>query len=99
MDKQAVRTDWGTGALPGRPTRRASSRATSCSSPGSWASTRRPARSSRAGSSSRPGQVMKNLSAILEAESSLDKILMTSIFLIELDDFQPMNEVYAKPHT
>jgi 2-iminobutanoate/2-iminopropanoate deaminase len=41
-------------------------------------------------------QVMKNLAAILEeAGSSLDKILMTSIFLTELDDFQPMNEVYA----
>ncbi|HET6696126.1 MAG TPA: RidA family protein [Gaiellaceae bacterium] len=41
-------------------------------------------------------QVMKNLSAILEeAGSSLDNVLMTSIFLIDLDDFQPMNEVYA----
>ena len=41
-------------------------------------------------------QVMKNLAAILEeAGSSLDKVLMTSIFLVDLDDFQPMNEVYA----
>jgi 2-iminobutanoate/2-iminopropanoate deaminase len=42
-------------------------------------------------------QVMKNLAAILaEAGSSLDDILMTSIFLIDLQDFQAMNEVYAR---
>lgn len=42
-------------------------------------------------------QVMKNLAAILEeAGSNLDKILMTSIFLVDLGDFQPMNEVYAR---
>ena len=42
-------------------------------------------------------QVMKNLSAILEeAGSSLDDVLMTSIFLVDLDDFLAMNEVYAR---
>ena len=42
-------------------------------------------------------QVMKNLSAILEeAGSSLDDVLMTSIFLVDLDDFPAMNEVYAR---
>ena len=42
-------------------------------------------------------QVMKNLSAILEeAGCSLDDVVMTSIFLIELQDFQAMNEVYAR---
>jgi 2-iminobutanoate/2-iminopropanoate deaminase len=41
-------------------------------------------------------QVMKNLAAILgEAGASLDDIVMTSIFLIDLQDFQAMNEVYA----
>jgi 2-iminobutanoate/2-iminopropanoate deaminase len=41
-------------------------------------------------------QVMKNLSAILaEAGSGLDDVLMTSIFLVDLQDFQAMNEVYA----
>ena len=41
-------------------------------------------------------QVMKNLAAILdEAGTSLDRVVMTSIFLVELEDFQPMNEVYA----
>ena len=42
-------------------------------------------------------QVMKNLSAILEeAGSSLDDVLTTSIFLVDLDDFPAMNEVYAR---
>lgn len=41
-------------------------------------------------------QVMKNLAAILEeAGSNLDKVVMTSIFLVDLADFQAMNEVYA----
>jgi 2-iminobutanoate/2-iminopropanoate deaminase len=42
-------------------------------------------------------QVMKNLAAILaEADCSLDDVLMTSIFLVDLQDFQAMNEVYAR---
>jgi 2-iminobutanoate/2-iminopropanoate deaminase len=42
-------------------------------------------------------QVMKNLSAILaEAGAGLDDVCMTSIFLIDLQDFQAMNEVYAR---
>jgi 2-iminobutanoate/2-iminopropanoate deaminase len=41
-------------------------------------------------------QVMKNLAAILgEAGAGLDDIVMTSIFLIDLQDFQAMNEIYA----
>lgn len=41
-------------------------------------------------------QVMKNLAAILaEAGARLDDVVMTSIFLIDLQDFQAMNEVYA----
>jgi 2-iminobutanoate/2-iminopropanoate deaminase len=42
-------------------------------------------------------QVMKNLGAILaEAGASLDDVVMTSIFLIDLQDFQAMNEVYSR---
>ena len=41
-------------------------------------------------------QVMKNLAAILgEAGASLDDVVMTSIFLIDLQDFQAMNEAYS----
>ncbi len=42
-------------------------------------------------------QVFANLRAILEAAgSSLDKLVKTSVFLQNLDDFPGMNEVYAK---
>lgn len=41
-------------------------------------------------------QVMRNLAAILAAAGSgLDDVVMTSIFLLDLQDFQAMNEVYA----
>jgi 2-iminobutanoate/2-iminopropanoate deaminase len=42
------------------------------------------------------GQALSNLAAILEsAGSSMDKLVKTSVFLIDLGDFQAMNEVYA----
>jgi 2-iminobutanoate/2-iminopropanoate deaminase len=42
-------------------------------------------------------QVMKNLSAILEAGgSSLASVLKATIFLADLGDFQAMNEVYGR---
>ncbi len=41
-------------------------------------------------------QVMQNLRAILEeAGSGLDKLVKTTVFLQNLDDFAGMNEVYA----
>jgi 2-iminobutanoate/2-iminopropanoate deaminase len=42
-------------------------------------------------------KVFDNLQAILEeAGSGLDRIVKTTVFLIDLDDFQGMNEVYAQ---
>ena len=42
------------------------------------------------------GQALSNLAAILEAAwSSMDKLEKTSVFLLDLADFQAMNEVYA----
>jgi len=42
-------------------------------------------------------QAMRNLAAILEeAGSSLDKLLKTTVFLVDLADFGGMNEVYAR---
>ena len=42
-------------------------------------------------------QVMANLGAILEeAGSSLDRLVKTTVFLTNLDDFAGMNEVYAR---
>jgi 2-iminobutanoate/2-iminopropanoate deaminase len=42
-------------------------------------------------------QIFSNLRAILEeAGSGLDRLVKTTVFLIDLGEFQAMNEVYAK---
>jgi len=42
-------------------------------------------------------QVFQNLAAILEeAGSGIDKLVKTTVFLVDLGDFQGMNEVYAR---
>jgi 2-iminobutanoate/2-iminopropanoate deaminase len=42
-------------------------------------------------------QIFQNLQAILEAAGSgLDRIVKTTVFLVNLGDFQGMNEIYAK---
>ena len=42
-------------------------------------------------------QVLKNLSAVLEAAgSSLKSVVKTTVFLADMNDFAAMNEVYAK---
>jgi 2-iminobutanoate/2-iminopropanoate deaminase len=42
-------------------------------------------------------QVMKNLAAVLEAAGSgLGRVVKTSIFLKNLDDFPEMNRIYAE---
>jgi 2-iminobutanoate/2-iminopropanoate deaminase len=42
-------------------------------------------------------QVLKNLSAVLEAAgSSLGKVVKTTVFLADMNDFAAMNEVYAR---
>jgi 2-iminobutanoate/2-iminopropanoate deaminase len=42
-------------------------------------------------------QIFQNLQAILEAAGSgLDRIVKTTVFLVDLGDFQGMNEIYAK---
>lgn len=43
------------------------------------------------------GQVLKNLSAVLEAAgTSLNNVVKTTVFLADMNDFVAMNEVYAK---
>ena len=42
-------------------------------------------------------QVMQNLAAILEAAGSgMEQLVKTSVFLQSLDDFEGMNEIYAR---
>ena len=49
-----------------------------------------------AGVAEQTEQIMANLGAILEAAGSgLDKLVKTTVFLMDLGDFAPMNEVYA----
>jgi 2-iminobutanoate/2-iminopropanoate deaminase len=42
-------------------------------------------------------QIMANLAAILDAAgSSLDRLVKTTVFLVDLADFAAMNDVYAR---
>jgi 2-iminobutanoate/2-iminopropanoate deaminase len=42
-------------------------------------------------------QVIKNLMAVLEAAgSSLDRVIKTTVFLADMQEFAAMNEVYGK---
>ena len=42
-------------------------------------------------------QVLKNLSAVLEAaQTSLNNVVKTTVFLADMNDFAAMNEVYAE---
>jgi 2-iminobutanoate/2-iminopropanoate deaminase len=42
------------------------------------------------------GQALSNLAAILQAAgSSMENLVKTSVFLVDLADFQAMNEVYG----
>jgi 2-iminobutanoate/2-iminopropanoate deaminase len=42
-------------------------------------------------------QVLRNLSAVLEeAGSSLDRVVKTTVFLADMNDFAAMNEVYGR---
>ena len=42
-------------------------------------------------------QVLKNLSAVLEAAGSgLDRVIKTTVFLADMQEFSAMNEVYGK---
>ncbi len=46
---------------------------------------------------SQTNQVLENLKAVLEAAgSSLDKVVKTTIFLADMDDFVAVNEIYEE---
>jgi 2-iminobutanoate/2-iminopropanoate deaminase len=49
------------------------------------------------GISEQTEQVLKNLTAVLEAAgSSLDRVVKTTVFLADMKDFAAMNEVYSR---
>jgi 2-iminobutanoate/2-iminopropanoate deaminase len=42
-------------------------------------------------------QVLRNITAVLEAaDSSLDKVVKTTVFIEDMRDFKAMNEVYSE---
>ncbi len=42
-------------------------------------------------------QVLRNLAAVLEsAGSGLDRVVKTTVFLVDMDEFTAMNEVYGR---
>lgn len=46
---------------------------------------------------SQANQVLNNLKAVLEAGgSSMGNVIKTTIFLADMDDFVPVNEIYAQ---
>ncbi len=49
------------------------------------------------GAAAQAAQALTNLSALLEAAgSSMDRVIKTTVFIKEMDDFGTINEVYAK---
>ena len=49
------------------------------------------------GTAAQADQAMKNLQAVLKAANSdFDKVVKTTIFLTDINDFAAVNEVYAK---
>src|SRR5688572_28141879 len=49
------------------------------------------------GISEQTAQVFKNLEAVLEAAGSgFDKVVKTTVFLADMEDFAAMNEVYSE---
>ena len=80
-----------------RRTRRRSGPAGSCSSPASSRSDPESKEIAGEGIAEQTEQVFANLRAILEAAGSgLDRIVKTTVYLTNLDDFAGMNEVYAR---
>ena len=81
----------------GRPTRRPSSQGGSCSSAGQLGLEPGAKEVVEGGIGPQTERVFANLRAILEAAGSgIDRIVKTTVFLTNLDDFAGMNEVYAK---
>ena len=80
-----------------RPTRRRSSAGGSSSSSGQLSL--RPDHAEIVGDTiqEQTEQVFENLGAILEAAgSSLEQLVKTTVYLVDLSDFHGMNEVYAR---
>jgi 2-iminobutanoate/2-iminopropanoate deaminase len=95
-DKQVVRTDKAPGPFQGAPYNQAIRAGDLVFVAGQLGIVRETGELAGAGVADQTGQIMANLGAILEAAGSgLDKLVKTTVFLMDLGDFAAMNEVYA----
>lgn len=96
VEKQVVRTDRAPGPFQGAPYNQAIRVGDLVFVAGQLGVSLETGQLAGAGVSEQTEQIMRNLSAILEAAGSgLEKLVKTTVFLMDLGDFGAMNEVYA----
>ena len=97
MSKQIVRTDAAPAPFQGAPYSQAVAAAGLLFVSGQLGLKPGAAEMVPGGISEQTEQVLANLAAVLEAGgSSLDRLVKTTVFLQNLEDFAGMNEVYAR---
>jgi 2-iminobutanoate/2-iminopropanoate deaminase len=95
-EKQVVRTDKAPGPFQGAPYSQAIQVGDLVFVAGQLGITLETGELAGAGVAEQTEQIMANLGAILEAAGSgLEKLVKTTVFLMNLGDFAAMNEVYA----
>ena len=95
-DKQVVRTDKAPGPFQGAPYNQAIRAGDLVFVAGQLGIALETGELAGAGVAEQTEQIIANLDAILEAAgSSLDRLVKTTVFLMDLGDFSAMNEVYA----
>jgi 2-iminobutanoate/2-iminopropanoate deaminase len=95
-DKQVVRTDKAPGPFQGAPYNQAIRAGDLVFVAGQLGIALETGELGGAGVAEQTEEIMANLGAILEAAGSgLDKLVKTTVFLMDLGDFAAMNEVYA----
>lgn len=96
-EKQVVRTDEAPGPFQGAPYNQAIRVGDLVFVAGQLGISPATGEVAGAGVAEQTEQIMRNLAAILHAAGSgLDRLVKTTVFLMDLGDFGAMNEVYAR---
>jgi 2-iminobutanoate/2-iminopropanoate deaminase len=96
-DKEVIRTDEAPGPFQGAPYNQAIRVGDLVFVAGQLGISLETGRLAGAGVGEQTEQIMHNLDAILRAAGSgLDKLVKTTVFLVDLGDFGAMNDVYAR---
>lgn len=96
-EKQVVRTDEAPGPFQGAPYNQAIRVGDLVFVAGQLGISPATGELAGAGVAEQTEQIMRNLAAILHAAGSgLDRLVKTTVFLMDLGDFGAMNEVYAR---